>query len=86
MGETVVVLGRVGVEVLAMLAPGQVAAEDVQRQVWGDPQGSGARLRQAMVRINRKLAAAGWRWRIRLDAGQVLLMPEPTAPPPVSAA
>jgi hypothetical protein len=84
--DTVVSLGRGGLLLLRSVRRGRVPIPRVKQRLWGDPQASSARLRQAIVRVNRKLAAVGWRWRIRLDAGYVLVMPEPTAALPVSAA
>jgi hypothetical protein len=76
-GDSVVSVGRGGVLLLRALDGGRVPVGSVKWRLWGDPGVPGGRLRQAAVRVNAKLAAAGWNWRVRLDAGDVLLMPEP---------
>src|SRR5439155_25899763 len=80
LGDSVVSLGRGGVVLLAALDGGRVSVVTLKRLLWNDVAAPGGRLRQAALRVNAKLAAAGWRWRVRLDARDVLLMPEPDPP------
>lgn len=80
-GDTRVSLGRVELLLLTSLDRGRAPVRAVKRRVWDDPAAPGGRLRQTAVRVNAKLAAAGWQWRIRLDLGEVLLMLEPTPAP-----
>jgi hypothetical protein len=77
LGDSVVSLGRTGVPLLTALDRGRVPVRVVKRRLWNDAGAPAARLRQAALRVNAKLKALGWRWRVRLDAGDVLLMPEP---------
>lgn len=79
LGELVVALGRIPVLLLQSLERTSIIVPAAKARLWGDPDAPNSRLRQAVYRVNAKLAGAGWRWRVRLDAGVVMLMEEPNA-------
>lgn len=87
LGEHVVPLGRISVLLLQSLERTSIITPAAKARLWGDPDVPDSRLRQVVYRVNATLAAAGWRWRVRFDAGIVLLMEEPgaaNAPSPAS--
>lgn len=77
-GDTVMSLGRCEVLLLTALDRGPVPVGMVKRRLWRDSTAPGGRLRQTAVRVNAKLRAAGWGWRVRFDDGEVLLLEEPS--------